>query len=123
MATNKWTALAVTTIGVLMSALDTRIMIVGLPQIARSLNADAEEAIWFTQGLQFVLTVSLIVAGKVSDIVGRARLYKLGFALFTAGSILTSISQDPLQVIVSRGIQGAATAILFTSSIALIMDT
>ncbi|MDA4118329.1 MAG: MFS transporter [Thaumarchaeota archaeon] len=122
MANNKWIALSVTTIGVLMAALDTRIMIVGLPQIAKSLSADAEEAIWFTQALQFGLTVSLLVAGKIADIVGRVKLYTIGFALFTIGSVLTSASQDPLQLIVSRGIQGVATAILFTSSIALIMD-
>ncbi len=105
-----------------MSALDTRIMIVGLPQIAKSLSADAEEAIWFTQSLQFALTISLMIAGKISDLMGRVRVYTWGFFLFTVGSILTSISQDPLQVIVSRGVQGVATAILFTSSVALIMD-
>ncbi len=122
MLTNKWTALTVTTVGVFMAALDSRIMIVGLPQIARSLGADAEEAIWFTQALQFALTVSLLVAGKIADLVGRVRLYTLGFLLFTVGSALTSTSQDPLQLIISRGMQGVASAILFTSSIALIMD-
>ena len=76
--TNKWTALTVTTVGVLMVSLDQRIMIVGLPQIAKSLGADAEEAIWFTQSLQLV-TVSLLIAGKISDFVGRVKLYKVGF--------------------------------------------
>ncbi len=122
MANNKWTALTVTTVGVLMASLDTRIMIVGLPQIAKSLGADAEEAIWFTQSLQFALTVSLLVAGKISDLVGRVKLYKIGFILFTIGSILTSLSRDPLQVIVSRALQGVGSAIVLTSSAALIVD-
>jgi hypothetical protein len=45
----KWIALTVTTIGVLMVGIDTRIVIVGLPQVASQLQADAEQAIWITQ--------------------------------------------------------------------------
>lgn len=107
----------------LMASLDTRIMIVGLPEIAKSLGADAEEAIWFTQSLQFAVTVSLLIAGRISDLVGRVKLYSIGFLLFTIGSALTGVSQDPIQVIISRGIQGIGSAIIFTTSIALITDT
>ncbi len=42
----KWTALSVTTVGTLMARIDTRIVIVGLPTVARSLGADVESIVW-----------------------------------------------------------------------------
>src|SRR2546427_9863775 len=56
------------------------------------------------------------------DIVGRVKLYTSGFAVFTVGSLLTSLAVDPAQVIAFRAIQGLGSAILFTNSAAMIVD-
>ncbi len=111
-----------TTVGVIMSGIDSRIVIVGLPQVAAALNANAEQAIWITQAYVLGSTVALLLIGRVSDMVGRVRLYTSGFAVFTIGSLLTSISVDPNQVILFRFIQGLGSAILFTNSAAMIVD-
>lgn len=42
----KWTALSVTTVGTLNAGIDTRIVIVGLPTVARALGADVESIVW-----------------------------------------------------------------------------
>ena len=63
----KWTVLTVTTVGVLMSGIDGRVMIVGLPTVAAALHADAEQAIWFTQAYTIGSTVALLFIGRVSD--------------------------------------------------------
>src|SRR5207247_2807289 len=118
----KWTVLTVTTVGVLMAGIDSRIVIVGLPQVARSLQADAEQAIWITQAYVLGSTVALLLIGRVSDIVGRVRLYTSGFAVFTVGSLLTSLAVNPPEVIAFRTIQGLGSAILFTNSAAMIVD-
>lgn len=118
----KWTVLTVTTVGVLMAGLDSRIIIVGLPQVASALRADAEQAIWFTQSYVIGTTITLLLIGRITDIVGRVKIYESGFAIFTVGSALTSIAQGPTQVILFRGIQGLGAAILFTNSIAMIVD-
>jgi EmrB/QacA subfamily drug resistance transporter len=119
---NKWTALTVTTVGVFMASLDGRIIIVGLPQMAAALSADAEQAIWFTQAYLLTQTIFLILAGRVADIFGRVRMYTFGFAVFTVASALTSLSQNPLEVIAFRGLQGFGSAIILTNGIALITD-
>lgn len=111
-----------TTVGVLMSGIDSRIVIVGLPQVASALNADAEQAIWITQAYVLGSTVALLLIGRVSDIVGRVRIYTSGFLVFTVGSLLTSLAVDPTQVILFRFIQGLGSAILFTNSAAMIVD-
>ena len=111
-----------TTVGVLMAGLDSRIVIVGLPQVAASLHADAEQAIWITQAYVLGSTVALLLIGRISDIVGRVKLYTSGFGVFTFGSLLTSLAVNPAQVIAFRAIQGLGSAILFTNSAAMIVD-
>src|SRR2546428_1254241 len=105
-----------------MAGIDSRIVIVGLPQVAASLRADAEQAIWITQSYVLGSTVALLLVGRISDIVGRVKLYTSGFAVFTVGSLLTSLALDPAQVIAFRAIQGLGSAILFTNSAAMIVD-
>lgn len=118
----KWTVLTVTTIGVLMSGIDGRIMIVGLPTVAAALRADAEQAIWFTQAYTIGSTIALLFIGRVSDMFGRVRIYVLGFAVFTLGSLLTALSNSPDAFIAARIAQGLGSAALFANSAAIITD-
>jgi len=118
----KWTVLTVTTVGVLMSGIDGRIMIVGLPTVAAALRADAEQAIWFTQAYTIGSTVALLFIGRVSDMFGKVRVYSLGFTLFTIGSLLTALSSSPDAFIAARIAQGLGSAALFANSAAIITD-
>jgi EmrB/QacA subfamily drug resistance transporter len=105
-----------------MDGIDSRIVIIGLPQVAAALHADVEQAIWFTQSYVLVGTIVLLLIGRVTDIVGRVKIYTTGFAIFTIGSALTSLSQNPNQFIVWRGLQGLGVAMLFINSVAMIVD-
>jgi MFS family permease len=118
----KWIAVTVTTIGIFMVGLDARIVIIGLPQVAHQLGADAEQAIWITQSYVLTTTVLLLLIGRLSDIFGRVRIYWFGFALFTIGSALTSVGFNVFSVIVFRAIQGAGAAFIFANSIAIVTD-
>jgi len=118
----KWTVLTVTTVGVLMSGIDSRIVVIGLPTVAASLRADAEQAIWFTQAYTIGSTVALLFLGRVSDMYGRVKVYNVGFAIFTVGSLLTSLSPSPNFFIASRIFQGLGSAALFSNSAAIITD-
>lgn len=118
----KWTVLTVTTIGVLMSGIDGRIMIVGLPMVAAALRASAEQAIWFTQAYTIGSTIALLFIGRVSDMFGKVRIYSLGFTLFIIGSLLTALSRTPDAFIASRIAQGLGSAALFANSAAIITD-
>ena len=119
----KWTVLTVTTVGVLMSGIDDRIVIVGLPQVAAALHADAEQAIWFTQAYALSSTIFLLLIGRITDMMGRIKVYNVGFIIFTIGSALTSLSLTPDEVIMFRAVQGLGASMLFTNSAALIADS
>ncbi|MDG6957577.1 MAG: MFS transporter [Nitrososphaerota archaeon] len=118
----KWTVLTVTTVGVLMSGIDSRIIVIGIPEVAAALGAGAEQAIWFTQAYVFGSTVALLFIGRVSDMMGRVKIYTAGFLIFTVGSLLTSVSPSPNYVIIFRVLQGLGSAALFANSAAIITD-
>ena len=105
-----------------MAGIDSRIVVIGNPQVAAALGADAEQAIWFTQAYVFGSTVALLFIGRISDIVGRVKIYTVGFVIFTVGSALTSLSIAPDYVIVFRVLQGLGSAALFANSAAIITD-
>ena len=118
----RWVVLSVTTVGVFMAGLDTRIVLIGLPTIAESLHADLETLLWVTQGYQIAITIGLLFLGRSSDIFGRVKIYNLGFAVFTLGSGLCVLSQTGPQLVVFRVIQGVGGAMLIANSFALITD-
>jgi len=105
-----------------MSGLDTRIVLIGLPTIGEALQADLETLLWITQGYQIAITIGLLFLGRFTDMFGRVKVYNLGFAVFTAGSMLCAFAQTGQQLIVFRVIQGFGGAMLITNSAALITD-
>jgi EmrB/QacA subfamily drug resistance transporter len=118
----KWLVLTVTTIGVLMAGIDARIVIIGLPQVIHAIGADAEQGIWISQAYIMGTIGILLLTGRFADLYGRKRVYTSGFLIFTVGSILTSLSMNPIQLIIFRIIQGMGAGIILTSSIAIITD-
>jgi len=118
----RWVVLSVTTVGIFMAGLDTRIVLIGLPTIAESLRTDLETLLWVTQGYQIAITIGLLFLGRFTDIFGRVKVYNLGFAIFTVGSGLCVFAQTGNQLIIFRIIQGVGAAMLITNSAALITD-
>jgi MFS family permease len=118
----QWVVLTVTSVGIFMAGLDTRIVLIGLPTIAESLHADLETLLWVTQGYQIAMTIGLLFLGRLTDMLGRVKIYNLGFAVFTVGSGLCFLSQTGEQLIIFRVIQGTGAAMLVANSIALIAD-
>jgi EmrB/QacA subfamily drug resistance transporter len=105
-----------------MAGIDARIVIIGLPQVIHAIGADAEQGIWISQAYIMGTIGILLLSGRFADLYGRKRVYTSGFLIFTVGSILTSLSVTPIQLVVFRIIQGMGAGIILTSSIAIITD-
>ncbi len=118
----KWIVLSVTTIGALMAAIDSTIVILGLPDMLVKLHADLIEMIWVIMGYILVSTVFLLTFGRVADMFGRVRMYNLGFVVFTIGSALCGFSADATQLILFRLVQGAGAAMMVVNSVAIITE-
>ncbi len=118
----KWMALGVTTIGSLMAAVDGTIVILGLPEMMVKLHADLVEMIWVIMGYILISTVFLLTFGRVADMVGRVRMYNLGFVVFTVGSALCGLSANAAQLILFRLVQGSGAAMLIVNSVAIVTE-
>ena len=118
----KWIVLSVTTIGALMAAIDSTIVILGLPDMMVKLHADLIEMIWVIMGYILVSTVFLLTFGRVADMFGRVRMYNLGFVIFTIGSALCGFSANAVELIVFRLVQGSGAAMMVVNSVALITE-
>ena len=118
----KWVALSVTNVGSFMAALDSSIVVIGLPTILQNLHANIEEGVWIIAGYKLMITILLVMFGRLADLYGRVKLYNLGFVIFTIGSLLCALSQNGEQLIIFRFLQGAGAALLISNSSAIITD-
>jgi EmrB/QacA subfamily drug resistance transporter len=118
----KWVALSVTTIGLFMGSLDSSIVVIGLPTILQSLHATIVHGIWIITGYTLMTTIFLVILGRLADLYGRVRLYNMGFAIFTVGSLLCALSRKGEQLVIFRFLQGSGAALLTANSAAIITD-
>jgi EmrB/QacA subfamily drug resistance transporter len=118
----KWVVLTVTTVGIFMATLDSSIIVVGLPQVIAALNTNLVVGVWFITIYRLMITVLLVGIGRIADLYGRVRLYNMGFAIFTVGSLLSGLSQTAEELLVFRLVQGVGAALLFVNSVAIVTD-
>ena len=118
----KWVALSVTTVGSFMSSLDTTIVVVGLPTVLQDLHASIVHGIWIITGYKLMITILAVLLGRLADLYGRVRLYNLGFAIFTVGSLLCALSRTGEELIIFRLLQGSGAALLIVNSTAILTD-
>ena len=118
----KWIALSVTTIGSMMAAIDSTIVILGLPQMMVDLHADLIEMIWVIMAYILVSTVFLLTFGRLADMIGRVRMYNLGFVVFTIGSALCGFAGNAALLILFRVIQGSGAAMMMVNSVAILTE-
>lgn len=105
-----------------MAGVDTRIVIIGLPTIGRELGANLESIIWVTQAYVLASTIGLLLIGRATDVVGRVKIYNIGFVIFTIGSAFSALSFSATELIAARAVQGVGSAMLITNSAAILTD-
>lgn len=114
--------LLVITLGTLMAAIDTTIVILALPTMADELASPLGTVIWVILVYLLVTTLLTTQLGRVGDIFGRARLYTAGFALFSVASVFCGLAPSDLFLIASRAGQAVGAALMVANSGAIIAD-
>ena len=104
-----WTLLAVCA-GMFMLLLDVTIVVVAQPAIQDGLHASFTDVQWVLDSYALTLASLLLTAGVLADRYGRKLLFQIGLVIFTLGSLLCGVAQDPLMLIVSRSGQGVGGA-------------
>jgi EmrB/QacA subfamily drug resistance transporter len=105
-----------------MSQLDSNIVLIALPTITRDLNATPFDALWVIMGYILMTAVTLLMIGRLADIYGKVRLYNTGFAIFTVGSGLCSLSLNGTMLVGFRLVQGIGAALIWANNAAILTD-
>jgi MFS family permease len=126
-------ALSVTTVGILAATLNSSILLISLPAIFRGLGLDPlapqniSYLLWMLMGFLLITAVLVVTFGRLGDQYGRAKLFNLGFLIFTIGSVGCALvpnggSAGALEIILMRLVQGVGGAMVMANSTAIITD-
>ena len=103
--------------------LDTNVVAVSLPAIARSLDASFVDVEWVVSAYMLAFASFLLPAGSVADRLGRRRVMLHGLGLFALASLLCGAAWTPFVLNLARAVKGLGAALLLTSALAVIGHT
>ncbi len=115
--------LAVSILASFVAFLDGSVVNVALPAIVRELGGGLTTQQWVLDAYLVTLGALMLVAGSLSDLFGRLRVLIWGLLGFGVASVLCAVAPDSLFLIIARGLQGVAGALLVPSSLALIISS
>jgi EmrB/QacA subfamily drug resistance transporter len=116
-ARNRWIALVVLCVGMLMIVLDQTIVNVALPSIQSDLGFSQSTLAWVVNAYLIPFGGLLLLAGRLGDLAGRKRVFLIGLAVFTGASLLCGLADSQAMLIGARFVQGLGGAL--TSAVIL----
>jgi EmrB/QacA subfamily drug resistance transporter len=114
--------LAVAIVASFMAILDSFVVSLALPAIGRELGGGLRIQQWVVDAYLLTLGALILAAGSLSDHFGRVRVLQWGLGGFALTSVLCGAAWTGEILVVSRGLQGVAGALLVPSSLALIVS-
>jgi EmrB/QacA subfamily drug resistance transporter len=118
-ATGRWVLLA-TVLGSSLAFIDATVVNIALPQIGRSLDADAAGLQWTINGYALSLAALILLGGSLGDRFGRKRVFLIGVAWFATASLLCGLAPSIELLIGARVLQGIGGALLTPGALAII---
>ena len=118
----RWAALAVLCLGVLMIVLDTTIVNVALPSIKSDLGFSETALVWVVNAYMLTFGGFLLLGGRLGDLFGHRRLFLLGITVFTVASMACGLAQSQGLLIAARAAQGLGGAVVSAVALSLIMN-
>ncbi|WP_186234601.1 DHA2 family efflux MFS transporter permease subunit [Burkholderia gladioli] len=117
----RWYALAVLCLGVLMIVLDTTIVNVALPSIAADLHFSENALVWVVNAYMLTFGGCLLLGGRLGDLYGHRRLFLAGVTLFALASLACGVAHTQFMLIAARAVQGIGGAVVSAVALSLIM--
>ena len=115
--------LAICSVSVLMVGLDNTIVNVALPSIHRQLHASLSGLQWTIDAYTLVIATLLMLAGSTADRLGRRRVFQIGLALFSTGSLLCALAPSLGALIAFRIVQAVGGSMLNPVAMSIIRNT
>lgn len=120
---SKWQVLLVVSLGIFMSTLDGSILNIANPTIASELAVELKQVQWVVTGYMLVITSSLLFFGKLGDRIGSEKIFSLGFAIFTLGSLFCGLASSLPTLISARVFQALGASMLMATGVGIVSNT
>ena len=119
----RWLVLAVTVAAQFMVIVDVAVVNVALPSIRQDLHFTQESLQWVITAYSILFAGTLLLGGRLADLLGRRRLFMSGVAVFTLGSLLSGLAWSEGSLIVTRALQGLGGALLAPAALSIVVTT
>jgi EmrB/QacA subfamily drug resistance transporter len=116
----RWKALVVLALVQFMLVLDITVVNVALPSIKTDLGFSQAGLAWVVNGYTLMAGGFLLLGGRLSDILGRRRLFLIGIALFALASLSCGLATNPAMLVTSRFVQGTGEALAAPAALGLV---
>jgi len=107
-------------LGVLIAQIDTCVVNLAVKPIGTELKASVTELQWIVDVYNFVYASLLLTAGTLADLYGRRRMFALGIALFTLGTVVCGLAPDVPTLVAGRAVAGVGAALEVPASLAIL---
>ncbi len=115
-------ALIIATLAAFLTPFMVSGLTIALPVIGKEFKADAVSLSWVATAYLLATTVFLVPFGRLADIYGRKRILTLGMVIYTSSVVLAAMSPTMGFLIAARALEGAGTAMIFGTSLAILTD-
>jgi len=118
---SRWAALALIVTAQFMVILDLAIVNVALPSIKSDLDFSPANLQWVISAYAILFGGTLLLGGRLADLLGRRKLFVAGLALFSISSLACGLAWSEPSLIAFRAIQGLGGALLVPAALSLLM--
>ncbi|MEI6040155.1 MAG: MDR family MFS transporter [Candidatus Berkelbacteria bacterium] len=119
----KWIVLLTVIIGTFLGRLDQTIVGLALPKIISDFGITVSSAGWITTAYIIANAVFVPIWGKLGDLIGRRKVYVIGFVVFIIGSVLAGFAWNLTSMVVFRVIQAIAGSADYPTAMAILVFT
>lgn len=120
---SRWIVLIITAVSTFMSTLDSSIVNVALPRMAQELHVSTGAIAWVVSAYLIVVTVCILLFGRLGDLKGQGKVFRYGLLLFTVGSLLCGLTHTLAMLLAARCVQAIGASATMANSQGIITRT
>jgi MFS family permease len=106
----------------MMATMDASITNIAFPALTEVFQAELTTVVWVTVAYILVSTSSMLIIGRIGDIMGRKRIYVTGMGIFTLGLLACALAMSVGQLIFFRTFQAVGAAMTISTSTAIVTE-
>jgi EmrB/QacA subfamily drug resistance transporter len=118
---HKYVVFLVCVVGIFITVFDTSSSIVALPTIAQEFGTDLVTAQWVIAGNGLTIAAVLVPMGRLSDVIGRKRIYVVGAVIFALGALVAAWTATIYGLIGARVLVGIGSAMTQATGTAILV--